>query len=59
MLGLFAFDLPGARYQRNWVRGGIGIGGKIGNGNASLMLNASTKGEAASYWLAASYRIAF
>ena len=59
LVGLFAFDLPGAANQRDWLRAGIGVEGKLGGGTGSLMLNATTRGEAPSYWLAASWQITF
>ena len=59
LLGLFRFDIPGVKYERDWLRAGLGFDGKIGAGTASIMLNATTKGEAPTYWLATSYRLAF
>jgi len=59
LVGLFAFDLPGTANRRDWLRAAIGVEGKLGEGTASLMLNATTKGEAPSYWLAASWQMAF
>jgi len=59
VLGLFPFDLPGTQYKRDWLRGGVGIDSKVGGGTASVMLNATTLGQDPSYWLSASYRLAF
>jgi probable HAF family extracellular repeat protein len=59
MIGLFGFDLAGIDYEQDWLRAGVGVEGKVGEGRASLMLNATTQGEAPSYWLAASWQKAF
>lgn len=59
VVGLFGFDLDGARNERDWLRAGAGVEGKLGGGRASLMLNATTKGETPSYWLAAMWQMAF
>lgn len=59
IIGLFAFDLPGERYQRDWLRAGVGIEGKLAGGDASLILNGTTKGEMPNMWLAASWQKAF
>lgn len=59
VVGLFAFNLEGQKYDQNWFKGGIGVEGKLGQGKASLMLNGTTEGEMASSWLAASYQMAF
>lgn len=57
--GLFAFDLPGANQRRNWLKAGVGVEGLIGQGKASIMLNATTNGEMPNAWLAASYQLTF
>lgn len=57
--GGFAFDFAGADYDQDWVRGGVGIESLLGAGKASLMLNASTEGEAPTHWLSARYQLAF
>jgi probable HAF family extracellular repeat protein len=59
IIGLFAFDLPGQDYERNWMRAGIGVESKLGEGTASLMLNGSGEGDGAQVWLALRYRMAF
>lgn len=59
LLGLFAFDLDGQNYKSTWLKGGIGLEGKVGRGKAYLMLNGTTEGEMPSGWLAASYQVAF
>jgi probable HAF family extracellular repeat protein len=59
ILGLFSYDVRGRQYERNWLRAGIGFDAKLGAGTGLVMLNATTKGEAPSHWLAASYRVAF
>ncbi|AWI81690.1 autotransporter [Parazoarcus communis] len=59
LIGLFSFDESGQDFDQDWIRAGVGIEGKLGAGKASLMLNGTTKGEALSTWLAASYQVAF
>lgn len=59
IIGLFGFDLDGAKNKQDWLRAGVGMEGKLAEGMASLMLNATTKGEMPSYWLAAGWQKAF
>jgi probable HAF family extracellular repeat protein len=59
VIGLFPFSLDGRKNQRNWLRAGIGVEGVLAEGKASLMFNATTKGEAASAWLAANWQRTF
>ncbi len=59
MVGLFAFDLPGAANKQDWLRAGVGVEGKLAGGSASLMVNATTQGESSNVWLAASWQKAF
>jgi probable HAF family extracellular repeat protein len=59
VLGLFDFSLPGQGIDRDWLRGGIGFATKLGGGTLSAMLNAATSGPAPSYWLNASFQVAF
>ncbi len=59
IIGLFGFDLPGQNNERDWLRAGVGIEGKLGEGVASLMLNATTKGSMPNAWLAASWQMTF
>jgi probable HAF family extracellular repeat protein len=59
VIGLFPFDFAGQRYQRDWLRAGIGIEGRLAGGDASLMLNGTTKGEMPNTWVAASWQRAF
>ena len=59
IIGLFGFDLDGARHRRNWLHAAVGTEGKLGGGLASLMLNATTRGEAPSYWLSATWQKTF
>ncbi|WP_076593765.1 autotransporter domain-containing protein [Herminiimonas arsenitoxidans] len=53
------FTFPGQNLMQKWLRVGLGIESKVGNGMTSVMLNATTQGEAPSYWLAANYRWVF
>jgi hypothetical protein len=57
--GLFAFELAGEKYKRTWMKAGVGVEGQLGAGKASLMLNATSKGEMPNAWLAASYQLTF
>lgn len=57
--GLFAFDVPGRKDKRDWLRAGAGVEGKLRGGTASVMLNVTTQGAAPAHWLAASYRAEF
>lgn len=59
VIGLFGFDLDGAKNKQDWLRAGVGVEGTLAEGLASLMLNATTKGETPSYWLAAGWQRAF
>jgi probable HAF family extracellular repeat protein len=59
VIGLFGFDLAGAANQRDWLRVGAGVEGKLAEGTASLSLNLTSKGEAPSAWLAANWQTAF
>jgi probable HAF family extracellular repeat protein len=59
LIGLMGFSLDGVANKRDWLRAGAGVEGKLGGGTASLMLNATTKGEAPSAWLAANWQMAF
>lgn len=59
VIGLYSFSFAGQEYQQDWLRLGVGIETGIGRGIATLMLNATTQGEAPSYWLMAGYRWVF
>ncbi|MBF7142626.1 MULTISPECIES: autotransporter domain-containing protein [Pseudomonas] len=54
-----AFDLPGTDYAAHWLRAGTGAEVKVGAGVASLMLNATTEGEAPTYWGTVGYELTF
>lgn len=59
VIGLFAFNLPGQDYQSTWLKAGAGVEGVVGQGQASLMLNATTQSFMPNAWLAASYQMQF
>ena len=59
LLGLMNFDVVGEAIQKNWLRAGIGTKGQLGGGEMSVMLNATSKSSAPSYWLAASWQRSF
>ena len=46
VIGLFSFDFAGPDFKQDWLRGGVGVEGMLATGRASLMLNATTQGEA-------------
>ncbi len=59
VIGLFGFDLAGTANQRDWLRAGVGVEGQVGAGKGSVMVNATTKGEVPSYWLAVNWQMVF
>ena len=59
LIGLFDFKLDGQKYDRDWLRAGFGIEGKLAGGRASIMLNATTRGEVPDYWMAARWQASF
>ena len=56
VIGLSTFNLPGERIRRTWMRGGVGVQGKLAQGTGSLMLNATTHGSMPTWWLAANWQ---
>ncbi|MCA1325101.1 autotransporter domain-containing protein [Herbaspirillum sp. alder98] len=59
VIGLYGFNFAGQDIKRDWLRFGLGAQSRMGDGIASMMLNATTQGEASSYWVSASYRWEF
>jgi hypothetical protein len=59
VIGMFGFNLQGEKLNDNWLKAGIGVEGKLGDGKLSVMLNGTTEGGAPSSWLAASYQLTF
>lgn len=59
IVGLGAFQLGGARYRQDWVRGGIGIEADVAGSILSVMANATSKGESANVWIAANWRMTY
>lgn len=59
VFGVSAFNLDGQGKQRDWLRASAGVQGKLAGGTASLTVNATTKGEVPSMWLAANWQMAF
>jgi len=59
VIGLFPFDVDGGEYDRNWLKGGVGVEGNLGKGKVSLMVSGTTEGEFMSSWVAASYQLEF
>jgi hypothetical protein len=52
-------SFAGVAYKQDWIRGGVGVEGRLGNNFIGLMLNATSQGPVTSYWLTTSYRAAF
>lgn len=52
-------DLPGQTYKTDWMRGAVGVEGKVGKHFVGVLLNATSQGPVTSYWLTANYRAAF
>jgi hypothetical protein len=52
-------DLLDHKYDPTWVKGGVGVEGKLGIGKVSLTLNGTTEGEMPSAWFLTSYQIVF
>lgn len=59
LLDVISFSLPGKTYNQNWLRASLGVEQKIGQGLASLAVNATTPGQEARMWIAASYNLQF
>jgi outer membrane autotransporter protein len=59
IIGLFGFNQPGEDYKQDWLRAGAGLQAELGGGTGVVMLNATTRGEAPTWWLAANWRRAF
>lgn len=59
VLGLSEFSVPGESVRQDWLRAGVGIEGKVGNGVASLSVNATSNGDMPNYWVAANWRMTF
>lgn len=57
--GVGNFNIAGEEYKQNWMKAGIGVEGKVGEGNISLTLNGTTKSEKSDSWVAVSYTMAF
>ncbi|MCQ4312327.1 autotransporter domain-containing protein [Pseudomonas stutzeri] len=56
LIGLSTFELPGQAYRQNWVRAAVGAEAALGGGVGSLMLNGTSEGGDADYWLALNYK---
>jgi len=54
--GLSTFDLPGQAYRQNWLRAAVGAEAALGGGVGSVMLNGTSEGGDADYWLALNYK---
>ncbi len=59
ILGLSAFSIDGAPVQQDWLRGGIGVSYRLGDGDGLVMLNTSNQTGRNLTWLSASYRVKF
>ena len=58
-IGPGGFNLGAAKYQQDWLRAGAGFEVDVPGSTLSVMGNATTKGEAASAWVAANWRVTF
>ncbi|PNG14301.1 autotransporter domain-containing protein [Stutzerimonas stutzeri] len=56
LIGLSTFELPGQDYRQNWVRAAIGAEAALCGGVGSVMLNGTSEGGDADYWLALNYK---
>lgn len=56
LLGLSTFELPGQAYRQSWVRAAVGAEAALGGGVGSVMLNGTSEGGDADYWLAVNYK---
>jgi probable HAF family extracellular repeat protein len=56
LLGLSTFELPGQAYRQSWVRAAVGAEAALGGGVGSVMLNGTSEGGDADYWLALNYK---
>ncbi len=59
ILGLSAFSIDGASVQQDWLRGGLGVSYKLGNGDGLVMVNTSNQTGKNTTWVSASYRVKF
>ncbi|MET3615850.1 putative HAF family extracellular repeat protein [Rhizobium aquaticum] len=59
ILGLSAFSIDGASVQQDWLRGGLGMSYKLGNGDGLVMVNTSNQTGKNTTWVSASYRVKF
>lgn len=59
ILGLSAFSLDGSSVQQDFLRGGIGVSYKLGQGDGLIMVNSSNQTGKNTTWLSASYRVKF
>jgi len=57
--GVSTFSLPGDEYRQDWLRGAVGLDYATASGVFSVSINATSRGEASSVWLATSYQIHF
>ena len=59
ILGLSAFSIDGASVQQDFLRGGIGVSYRLGQGDGLVMLNTSNQTGRNVTWVSASYRLKF
>ncbi|MCX8511056.1 MAG: autotransporter domain-containing protein, partial [Chthoniobacteraceae bacterium] len=57
--GLSSFSVPGESYHRDWLRMSFGASTPVGPGQFTFSINATTRGEQASAWLATSFQVHF
>lgn len=54
-----SFDLAGSANRRDWLRAGIGLEDKLGDGTGPLVVKVATRGEMPNVWPAANRQMAF
>lgn len=59
VLGLTDFSIDGPAVKQDWVRAGIGVSYKLGQGDGLVMVNTSNQTGKNTTWLSASYRVKF
>jgi hypothetical protein len=52
-------NFSGQVFKQDWMRGAVGVEGKLGKHFVGLLLNATSQGPVTGYWVTASYRAAF
>jgi probable HAF family extracellular repeat protein len=59
IVGISDFDLAGEDLHHFWLRGGIGGEFDVATGTASVMVNATTQGQAPDFWVRSNWTVKF